>query len=277
MVTLAVSDLRCSYGDVRVLSGVDIEPVAGAPVTAVVGPNAAGKSTLFKCIAGLLRHSGSVLVDSQPTSSMRTAELSRRVAYLPQEVPVHAVLTVFEAVLLARRHAGSWRVSDDDLERVEMTLQSIGIDDLAMRYLNELSGGQRQLVSVAQALVRDAEVMLLDEPTSNLDLQRQLEVLALVRAHAEASGCSVWITLHDLNLASRYADQVVVLNGGAIHAAGRPHEVMTEEMLRQVYGVRAYVTRHDDGIPQVHAIESTRPLFATVPAPATSERDRVHV
>lgn len=277
MVTLAVSDLRCSYGKVQVLSGVDIEPVARAHVTAVVGPNAAGKSTLFKCIAGLLRHSGTVLVDGTSTASMRAADLSRRVAYLPQEVPVHAVLTVFEAVLLARRQAGSWRVSDDDLERVDRTLRSIGIDDLAMRYLNELSGGQRQLVSVAQALVRDAAVMLLDEPTSNLDLQRQLEVLALVRAHAGAHGSAVWITLHDLNLASRYADQIVVLNGGRIHSAGRPQGVMTEEMLREVYGVNAYVTVHDDGVPQVHAIESTRPLFATAPASLNNEWETTHV
>ncbi len=262
MVTLQISNLQCSYGRVQVLSDVSVESAPDACVTVVVGPNAAGKSTLFKCIAGLLPHSGSVLVDGDRTEGMRAAELSRRVAYLPQEVPVHAVLTVFEAVLLARRHGGSWRVSDDDLQDVEATLRSVGIDDLAMRYLNELSGGQRQLVSVAQALVRDSTVMLLDEPTSNLDLQRQLEVLALVRAHAEARCSSVWITLHDLNLASRFADQVVVLNGGTVHSVGRPHEVMTADMLRQVYGVRADVTRHDDGVPYVHAIESTRTPFA---------------
>lgn len=216
-MNVAIRDLECSYGQTRVLAGVSIEADREPILTAVVGPNAAGKSTLLKCMAGLIRHRGDVLVGGRRTAEMRSDDLSRTVAYLPQEVPVHAVLTVFEAVLLARRRAGSWRVSDDDLHRVDTALHALGIDELAMRYLNELSGGQRQLVSLAQTLVREASVMLLDEPTSNLDLQRQLEVLALVRAHAAERGASAWIVLHDLNLASRFADQVVVLNGGCVH------------------------------------------------------------
>jgi iron complex transport system ATP-binding protein len=181
-----------------------------------------------------------------------------RVSYLPQEVPVHAVLTAFEAILLAKQHSFSWRVGESDLALVERTLRDLDIEHLAMRYLNELSGGQRQLVSIAQALIRRAEVLLLDEPTSNLDLQRQLEVLELVRRVAEERSMTTVITMHDLNLASRFAAHVIVLNSGRVYAAGTPEAVLTPAMLRDVYGVHASVHPDADGVPQVNAIASLR-------------------
>lgn len=258
MVTLTVEGLRFSYGPNRILDDITIPRLPPGAITALVGPNAAGKTTLLKCTAGLLRYGGRVLLDGRDAARMRRDELTRRMSYLPQETPVHAVLTAFEAVLLARQHAFAWRVGEGDLVLVERTLRALDIEHLAMRYVNELSGGQRQLVSIAQALVRQPEVLLLDEPTSNLDLQRQLEVLALVRRVSAERGITTLITMHDLNLAGRYAAHVIVLHRGSVYAAGAAADVLTSEMLRDVYGVRASIRPDADGVPQVNAIASLR-------------------
>ncbi|MCC6175597.1 MAG: ABC transporter ATP-binding protein [Chloroflexi bacterium] len=252
-----VEGLRFGYGRTPVLRGVDIDDILPGQVTAVIGPNAAGKSTLFKCIAGLLRPEGRVLLDGRPSDSLGgRGQLARLVSYLPQEYPSTAALTVFEAVLVARQYSASWVVSDADLAHVSNVLEELRLEGLALRYLNELSGGQRQLVAVAQALAREPRVLLLDEPTSSLDLQRQLELLALMRSVAEGRGMTVLIALHDLNLAARFADRLVILDRGAVHAAGPPAAVLTEPMLRQVYGVEARVSLDEDMIPHITSLRS---------------------
>jgi iron complex transport system ATP-binding protein len=254
---LRVEGLSFAYGATPVLRGVSFEaPVGG--VTALIGPNAAGKSTLFKCVSGLLAGRGDVLLDGRALAGMSRGEVNRTVAYLPQENPTAAVLTVFEAVLLARQRAGAWRVADDDLARVGAALEELGIVDLALRYLNELSGGQKQLVSIAQALVRAPRVLLMDEPTSSLDLQRQLEVLGLVRRIAQERGVTVLVALHDLNLAARHADHVLVLDEGMLRAAGPTAGVLTPAMVLEVYGVEARVELDAGGVPVVTALRSVR-------------------
>lgn len=258
MVSVAAAGVSFSYGSQPVLRDVNVPPLPAGSVTALVGPNAAGKSTLLKCIAGLLRHRGRITLDGADVSSLPRREVARRVSFLPQDVPVHAVLTVFEAVLLAQRPPGAWRVGRDAPARVEDVLRRLGLEDLALRYLNELSGGQRQLVSIAQALARPARVLLLDEPTGSLDLQRQLEVLALVRRHATERAVTAIVSIHDLNLAGRHAERVVVLHRGGVYAAGPPAEVLTAAMLGDVYGVDARVGVDGDGHPQVTALASRR-------------------
>jgi iron complex transport system ATP-binding protein len=178
------------------------------------------------------------------------------VSYLPQEYPSTAALTVFEAVLLAGRQSASWAVSDADLGHVAGVLAELRLEHLALRYLNELSGGQRQLVAVAQALAREPRVLLLDEPTSSLDLQRQLELLSLVRSVAVTREITVLIAVHDLNLAARYADRLIVLHGGAVYADGPPSLVLTESMLAEVYGVEARVVVGEDAIAQITPLRS---------------------
>jgi iron complex transport system ATP-binding protein len=225
-------------------------------VTALIGPNAAGKSTLFKCLACLLPGRGAVYLDGDELGSLGRDELSRRVAYLPQENPTVAVLTVFEAVLLARQQVTSWRVDDASLAAAAAALDDLGIPDLATRYLNELSGGQKQLVSIAQALVRAPRVLLMDEPTSSLGLHRQLDVLGLVRRVARERAITVVVALHDLNLAARHADHLLVLHGGSLCAAGPPVEVLTARLIRAVYGVEARVEVDADGLPVVTALRA---------------------
>jgi iron complex transport system ATP-binding protein len=153
------------------------------------------------------------------------------------------VLTVYEAVLLARKQGGGWSVRDADLEPVDRAIEELGLTALAFRNLAELSGGQRQLVALAQMLVREPEILLMDEPTSALDLNRQVEVLDHVRRLARERNLCVLIAIHDLNQALRAADRVMVLAGGRLEAFGTPAEVITPALIDQVYGVRASVER----------------------------------
>lgn len=254
---LEIKNLRFGYGSKPVLENIKMLASPRA-ITAVIGPNAAGKSTLLKCIAGMLKPEGSIVFDGKEMNNFEKEEITKYVCYLPQESSARAVLTVFEAVLLGRLHSLSWRVSDDALTLVSEVLEDLEIADLASRYLNELSGGQKQMVSIAQSLVREPKILLLDEPTSNLDLQHQLEVLDLIRDVTVEREITTLIALHDLNLAARYADEFVVMHNGAVYASGKPASVLTPETVRYIYGVNATVYADGNGIPQITPISSVR-------------------
>lgn len=250
---LRAEGLHFGYGRHPVLVGVDFATTAEGHVTALIGPNAAGKSTLLRCLAGLLRGSGSVFVDDIALASVRSAaRRARLVRYLPQASPATPGLTVLEAVLVAERlDASGWSGGHGAVGRVTVLLERLGLAGLAGRHLDELSGGQRQLVGVAQALSGDPGVLLLDEPTSNLDLHHQLELLGLVREIAAERMIAVVMAIHDLNLAGRFAESVVVLHQGRVYASGPPAAVLTEDMLAAVYRVRADVRPGVDGVPVV--------------------------
>lgn len=237
---LRVENLGCGYGRTRVLHNVTLPPVRAGEVTAVIGPNAAGKSTLLRGIAGLHRADGTVRVDGG-----HPHRTGGGILYLPQDPPPPSSITVFEAVLLARRLG---RGGGGDAEaQVATTLVELRLDHLPTRRLSDLSGGQRQLVSLAQAVTRRPDALLLDEPTSSLDLSNQLRVLRFVRDLARRQPAAVLTVIHDLALAARIADQVVVLRDGATYAHGTPAEVITPEMLRDVYRVAATVHTPADG------------------------------
>lgn len=254
---LDVKNLTFGYHVQDVLHGITMQ--AGPMLTAVIGPNAAGKSTLFKCLAGILRPRGTIILDGTPIHQLKREELAKIIGYLPQDGGSRAVLTVFEAVLLGRLSCLSWRVSDDDLAMTLEVLEELGIDDLASRSLNELSGGQQQMVSIAQVLVRNPKILLMDEPTNNLDLHHQLDMFDLIRELSIEKRLTTIMALHDLNHAARYADYVVVLNQGAIYDAGPAAAVLTAEMIRTVYGVNAKVTIDGDGLPQITPINALNP------------------
>ncbi len=254
---LEIESLRFGYGSKSVLDDIKMQASPGE-ITAVIGPNAAGKTTLLKCIAGILKSEGKIILDGKEMKNYMNGEIIKSISYLPQESSARALLTVFEAVLLGRLHTLSWRVSDEALTLVSEVLDDLRITDLATRYLNELSGGQKQMVSIAQALVREPKVLLLDEPTSSLDLQHQLEVLDLLRVVTIEREITTLIALHDLNLAARYADVFIVLHNGAVYASGKPASVLTPETVRYIYGVNATVYVDGDGIPQITPISSVR-------------------
>ncbi len=235
MVAITLQDLGARYGAGLAVEGVSTPLLRGGELTAVIGPNAAGKSTLFKRVAGLLKGPGTVVLDGA-----RAAE-GEAIRYMPQDTNANAVLTVYESVLLAAKQGGGWRVQDHELQDIDRLLSALQITDLAFRNLGELSGGQRQLVSIAQALVRNPEVLLMDEPTSALDLYRQVEVLTFMQNLARHKGMLVLIALHDLNHALRYCSNTIVIAGGRLAAAGPSHEVITSDLMRDIYRVEARI------------------------------------
>ena len=236
MVSLRLDDVAAGYGRKTVISGVTTPAFAAGEIIAVIGPNAAGKSTLFKRIAGLISGAGTVEVADAKRAN-------RALSYMPQDTSANAVLTVYESILLARKQGSGWGVEDGELRAIDTVIEALGIRPIAFRNLGELSGGQRQLVSIAQSLVREPEILLMDEPTSALDLHRQVEVLGFMQQTARARGMIVLIALHDLNQALRFADKALVLADGRMQACGPSAEVITPRMLRDIYRVDARIEK----------------------------------
>lgn len=249
MVALSTSRLGVKFGARQVLRDVTLARCNGGEVVAVIGPNAAGKSTLFRRIAGLVPGSGECRIEG-------ARDPGRAIAYMPQGQTAIAVLTVFEAVLLARKQVSRWQLRDNDLTEVDLVLSDLGIAHLADEELPELSGGQRQLVGLAQCLVRNPQVLLLDEPTSALDLHRQLEVMRGIRNLALDNGMLVLIALHDLNLALKFSDNVAVLAEGTLQAFGPTADVLTPETLAKTFRVNARVEPCSRGMPHLIVDES---------------------
>jgi iron complex transport system ATP-binding protein len=235
MVKIQLENLGARYGQREIISGVTTSTFIGGQVVAVVGPNAAGKSTLFKRMAGL--------IDGPGRFNLQDSKKGRQgISYMPQGLNASARLTVYESVLLARKQlTPGWTVSDDELKRVDQILGALAITELSFRNLGELSGGQQQLVSIAQTLVREPEVLLMDEPTSALDMHRQVQVLNFMRELARKREVIVFIAIHDLNQALRFADQVLVIAEGTTKGSGPCEEVITGQMLREVYKVDARI------------------------------------
>ncbi len=230
--------LRVAYGATTVLDGVDFQAVPGS-VTAIVGPNGAGKSTLLKAIAGLVPASGTL---RRPAGS---------VGYLPQEHGARAVLTVLEVVLLGRLGSLGLAVTRADLAAAIATLDDLGLARLANRYLDELSGGQRQMVYLAQVLAARPSVLLLDEPTGALDLRNQMEMLDQVRRLTRTRGIVTLVAIHDLNAAARYADRIALLQAGRLLALGVPSHVLTPACLAAIYRIEADIAPGPDGLPRI--------------------------
>lgn len=222
--------------------GLTVPPIPNGVVTALAGPNGAGKSTLLRSLAGLLPATGSVRLGSMQLLGMNLAERTRHVSFMPQSLPQRVALTVLETVISALRASplADYTNSSQVHQRAMSVLEQIGIADLALERLDRLSGGQRQLASLAQAMVREPKLLLLDEPTSSLDLRHQVLVMRLIHEFA-ARGRIAVVVLHDLNLAVRWSENVVVLSGGALHVAGSPSEAITPELLASVYRVEARV------------------------------------
>ena len=242
-VRLTADSVTVGYGGAPVVSDLTLDVPRGR-VTTIVGPNGCGKSTLLRTLARLLKPTGGrVLLDGDTIGTMPTREIARRLALLPQSPVAPEGLLVGDLVARGRhphqRWFRQWSRQDEDV--VEAALAMTDTADLRDRPLDQLSGGQRQRAWIAMTLAQDTELMLLDEPTTYLDLAHQVEVLDLVARLNRERGRTVVMVLHDLNLAARYSDVVVVMKDGALLTSGHPTEVFTVEMLGTVFGLAADV------------------------------------
>jgi len=240
---LEARQVTLGYGERTVVQDLDLSMVDGG-ITAVIGPNGGGKSTLLRALGRLLRpQGGQVLLDGRRIDQMRTREVAKVLGLLPQAPIAPEGLSVGDLVARGRHPHQSWlrQWSTDDDAHVRQALGWTGMLEHIDRPVDELSGGQRQRVWISMALAQGTDVLLLDEPTTYLDLANAVDVLDLVDTLHEERGRTVVMVLHDLNLAARYADMLVVMKDGQIAASGMPSEVLTTELLREVFGLKAAV------------------------------------
>ena len=245
--TLEAAGVGVRYGTRAALDAVDARVVPGE-VLGVIGPNGSGKSTLIRVLAGVRRPSaGSIRLDGKDLHALPRRARARRIALVPQETHLSFPIRVRELVLLGRApHTGRFGLErQEDLRAAHEAMARAEVLELAGRPVDELSGGERQRVVLARALAQDAGILLLDEPTSFLDLRHAVLLLDLVRELCRARGLAVAVVLHDLNLAAMYCDRLVLLDRGRVHAAGTPDEVLTYRDLCAVYGTDLYVALND--------------------------------
>jgi iron complex transport system ATP-binding protein len=248
---LTINKLSFNYSGIQVLKDVEMEVRLGEMLS-IVGPNGSGKSTLLKCINRILKtKQNTVLIDGKDANKLDLKELSKTMGYVPQSSTSTFPFTVFDVVLMGRKPYIHWNLSERDNEIVAEMLDFLGIGELSMRYFNELSGGEQQKVIIARALAQQPQILLLDEPTSSLDIKHQLEILCMLKSLTQSKERSVIASIHDLNLASRFSDQILMLKKGCIYAVGTPEEVLTEENIEAVYGIKANVSTSVIGKPQI--------------------------
>lgn len=251
---LVVKELAFSYGKGNTIRGIEAHWKQGQFVS-IVGPNGAGKTTLIKCLASIYKaQQGSVELEGQPLAVIPPRERAKKIGYVPQSTAMSFPLTVMETVLLGRKPYVRWGIGRHDLELAHRILADLQLTDMAERFVDELSGGERQKVFIARALAQQPDVLLLDEPIAALDIRHQLSVLEKVKELVRRDQKLAIMILHDLELASRYSDHIVLLKKGEVFASGSPQEVLTELHLQEVYGVQTRIEQGEYGL-KITAIE----------------------
>lgn len=240
---LNVQGLHFHYPGRPVLEDASFSVKPGE-VMAILGTNGTGKTTLLKCINRILTPSaGRVTIGNAPITDLSRKALAQKVGYVEQQ-RTGSQATVFNTVLLGRKPYIRWDITQNDMEIASQALDTLGLSDYGSRYLDELSGGELQKVIIARALAQEPEILLMDEPTSSLDLKNQLEVLTLIHKISREKGIAAVVAMHDLNLALRFADRFILLKDKSIYAAGGP-EVITPENIESVYAVPVMIASHN--------------------------------
>jgi len=250
---LSADNITFKYDNKQILNNVSFKADSG--ITSIIGPNAAGKTTLLKCLCGLLKiNEGIISVNNKQLNNKKYNPLIKDVGYMQQHSNCYASLTVFEVVLLGKVQCLSLIINKKIKEKVLNILNELSIYHLKDKYITELSGGQKQLVFIAQSIVKNPHILLLDEPNNNLDLYNQFEIMDKVSELSIYKKLTIVITIHDINLAARFSDNIYVLKNGSVICNGSPNEIFNEKMIMDVYGVIPYITYDSDNkmliIPQ---------------------------
>lgn len=241
MIRIDIEGIEFGYSANPVLKNINLS-VNGPQLLSIIGPNGVGKSTLIHCINKILTpNKGTVFIDGSDVDSISLKNLAKKVGYVPYSSSDAFPLSVVDTVMMGRHPHSNWKSLDKDLQIVYDTLKLIDIEHLAMRSFDELSAGQHQKVMLARGLVQEPKILLLDEPTSNLDIKHQMEVTRIMRELSQDKGILVIMISHDLNIAAKYSDNMIMLYDGGIYAAGTPEEVLTSENIKNVYGVESDV------------------------------------
>jgi iron complex transport system ATP-binding protein len=239
---MEVNGVEFNYKSKEVLKDIEFH-VEKNEIMSILGPNGVGKTTLLKCVNAILKpKSGAILIENEDVLKLEQREIARRLGYVAQKSET-ARLTAFDAILLGRIPHMRWSVSAEDIMTVEATIKKLNLEDIALQYIDEMSGGELQKVCIARAIAQDPNILLLDEPTSNLDLKNQISILRIIREVVKKENVSAIMTMHDLNHALRYSDKFIFLKEGTIFAAGEITEV-TPEMIAEVYGVKVAIENY---------------------------------
>jgi iron complex transport system ATP-binding protein len=245
---LEIHSLSVAYDQLPALNDVSLSVKAGE-IMAIIGPNGAGKTTLMRAVGGIQSiNSGRIFIEGYEINKLSATERAQRLAMVPQARDLPATFTVYQTVLLGRTPYLGWigHASRKDHELTKLALERTNLSDLETRYIHELSGGEQQRVLLARALAQSTPVLLLDEPTTFLDLHHQSKFLNLVRQLVSETNLAVMMVLHDLNLASHYSDRVALLVNGSLKALGTPEEVLIESNLADVYDIPVNVIPHPE-------------------------------
>lgn len=246
-MNIDINDVSFKYESIDALKKVNVS-ISKGDLAVILGPNGSGKSTLLKCMDGILKiHFGCIEFDEKNLNNYDPDQLSRVIAYIPQYNEGLYGMSVFDAVLLGRKPYIRWKPSDSDLSKVAKILRAFNLEDLAMRHVDALSGGQRQRVMIARAVAQEPSVLLLDEPTANLDLYHQMMVMELLYTLSH-KGITVVITMHDINLAARFCTQALMLRDGVVFASGERSNVFTPKNIEALFDVKVTVLNDADEI-----------------------------
>lgn len=236
---LKIQGLTFSYNSMPVINDISFEVVEGEILT-ILGRNGSGKTTLLTCINRILPcNTGTVYIDNLDTKNMSLVEIARKIGWVPQRSDV-SKMKVYDLVLLGRKPHFRWNPTKDDYHRVEEAIKIMELEDIALRYADEVSGGEFQLVQIVRAVAQDPRVILFDEPTSNLDMSNQHRLMKKVQSIIHSCPRAAVMTMHDINLALRYSDKFLLLKDGYIFAAG-DKKVITEETIQHVYDMEVHL------------------------------------
>lgn len=241
---LTINNVSFYYKSKKALEGIEFN-VNKNELVSILGPNGAGKTTLLRCINRILKpNSGTIFLEEKNILNISQNKIAQNISYVAQSIDT-CKLTVFDTILLGRKPYIQWKISENDLRIVYSIIKKLNLENISLNYIDEISGGELQKVSIARALVQNPKIILMDEPTSNLDLKNQQEILKLIQNINNSHDISTIMTAHDINIALRYSDRMIFLKKGQIYAAVTPKKV-TSDIIEKVYDVKVNIHEYED-------------------------------